>query len=169
MEFSQVERTDVEALTHFLTADEWPFHAKPKLGPDDVRDRLEKGAFDDAFWIVDAGEKAGLVRLMDLDDGTPLFDLRIAGAARGRGLGEAAVRWLTEHVFTHYATNRIEGTTRQDNHAMRRVFAKAGYVKEAHYRDAWPAHDGPHDSVGYAILRRDWETGTTTAVNWADE
>lgn len=169
MEFPQVERADADALTHFLTANEWPFHVRQKLGPDDVRDRLEKGDFDDAFWIVDGGAKVGLVRLMDVDDGTPLFDLRIAGAARGRGVGEAAVRWLTEHVFTHHATNRIEGTTRQDNHAMRRVFAKAGYVKEAHYREAWPAHDGPHDSVGYAILRRDWAAGTTTTVNWADE
>jgi hypothetical protein len=66
MEFPQVERADADALTHFLTANEWPFHVRPKLGPDDVRDR-------------------------------------------------------------------------------------------------------PHDSVGYAILRRDWQTGTTTAVNWADE
>ena len=51
---------------------------------------------------------------------------------------------------------------------MRRVFVKTSYAKEAHYRDAWPSADGPLDSIGYAILRRDWETGTTTPVNWAD-
>ena len=169
MEFRQVERTDVEALQHFLTADEWPFHTEPKVDPNDVRARFEKGAFDHAFWLVDAGVRVGLIRLMDLDDGTPLFDLRVSAKARGRGLGEAAVRWLTEHVFTNYEVNRIEGTTRDDNHPMRRVFTKTGYAKEAHYRDAWPADDGPHDSVGYAILRRDWQTGTTTPVNWADE
>ncbi|MCT2583272.1 hypothetical protein [Actinophytocola gossypii] len=33
-------------------------------------------------------------------------------------------------------------------------------------REAWPGPDGPYDSVGYAILRRDWRTGTTTPVDW---
>jgi RimJ/RimL family protein N-acetyltransferase len=166
MEFPRVE--NVDALLDFLTTEEWPFHVAPKPDPGRIREQFAEGAYDHAHWVVDGGVTVGLVRLMDLDDGTPLFDLRVAKAARGRGVGEAAVRWLTGHVFTHYDTNRIEGTTRQDNHAMRRVFAKAGYVKEAHYRDAWPAKGGVHDSVGYAILRRDWESGTTTAVNWAD-
>ena len=35
--------------------------------------------------------------------------------------------------------DRVEGTTREDNHAMRRVFDKTGYVQEAHYREARPA------------------------------
>jgi RimJ/RimL family protein N-acetyltransferase len=168
MEFPQVKRSDADALTHFLTAEEWPYHVVPKIDPDDVRARLASGAYDDAFWVVDGATEIGLVRLFDLDDGTPLFDLRVASTARGRGAGTAAVRWLTRHVFTNYDTNRIEGTTRADNHAMRRVFDRCGYVKESHYRDAWPAGDLVHDSVGYAILRRDWETGTTTPVNWDD-
>jgi RimJ/RimL family protein N-acetyltransferase len=165
MEFPQVD--EVDALRRFLTAEEWPFHVVPRPDPEDIGVQFDNGAYDHAFWVVD-GDRVGLVRLFDLDDGTPLFDLRVSSAARGRGAGTSAVRWLTGHVFTHYGTNRIEGTTRDDNHAMRRVFTKAGYVKEAHYRDAWPAVDGTHDSVGYAILRRDWETGVTTPVNWAD-
>jgi RimJ/RimL family protein N-acetyltransferase len=53
---------------------------------------------------------------------------------------------------------------------MRRVFRRSGYVKEGHYRDGWPDPDGTvHDAVGYAILRRDWLSGTTTAVRWDDE
>lgn len=56
---------------------------------------------------------------------------------------------------------------------MRSVLRRNGYVKEAHYRQAWPAPDGsphssPHDGVGYAILRSDWRGGTTTPVRWAD-
>jgi RimJ/RimL family protein N-acetyltransferase len=166
MEFPPV--TNADELVDFLTAEEWPFHGAPKPDPAKVRDQFGKGAYDDAYWVVGDGARLGLVRLMDLDDGTPLFDLRVTAAARGRGVGEAAVRWLTAHVFTNYDTDRIEGTTRQDNHAMRRVFAKTGYVKEAHYREAWPSAEGPRDSIGYAILRRDWATGTTTPVNWAD-
>jgi len=53
---------------------------------------------------------------------------------------------------------------------MRRVFQRAGYVKEAHYRDAWPVDGGAvYDAVGYAILRRDWLAGTTTVPEWHDE
>ena len=53
---------------------------------------------------------------------------------------------------------------------MRRVFVRAGWVKEAHYREGWPVEGGrPVASVGYGVLRRDWETGQTTPVPWDDE
>lgn len=65
---------------------------------------------------------------------------------------------------------RIEATTGQDNAAMRRVFRHCGYVKEAHYRRAWPDASGNrHDSVGYAIIRRDWRTGETTVPDFHDD
>ncbi|MGB3441630.1 MAG: GNAT family protein [Actinophytocola sp.] len=166
MEFTRVQRQEADEVVGFLTAEEWPFHTEPKPDGDAVRARVAGGAYDDAFWIADGPDRLGLVRLLDLDDGTPLFDLRVRASARGRGVGATAVRWLTSHVFTNYATNRIEGTTRQDNHAMRRIFSKAGYAKEAHYRDAWPGPDRLYDSVGYATLRRDWETSTVTSVDW---
>ncbi|WP_258024275.1 hypothetical protein [Streptomyces bambusae] len=52
---------------------------------------------------------------------------------------------------------------------MRRTFRRCGYVKEAHYRDAWPGADGTvHDAVGYAVLRRDWLSGTVTTPKWDD-
>jgi RimJ/RimL family protein N-acetyltransferase len=167
MEFAQVQRSEIDELVTFLTGDEWPFHVMRRLDEAAVRARAASGAYDQAFWVLDGASRAGLVRLMDLDDGTPLFDLRVRATARGRGAGTAAVRWLTAHVFTHYTTNRIEGTTRQDNLAMRRIFERTGYVKEAHYREAWPSGDGVRDSVGYAILRRDWLRGTTTPVIWS--
>ena len=153
MEF--VPARDVDELVRFVTAEEWPFHRNPKPDPSEIRSSA------DTFWITEDGARIGLIRLLDLDDvddgGNPLFDLRVTAAARGRGVGEAAVRWLTTHIFTNYDTNRIEATTREDNHAMRRVLDKTGYVQEAHYREAWPASDRVYDSVGYAILRRDWQ------------
>jgi RimJ/RimL family protein N-acetyltransferase len=96
--------------------------------------------------------------------------LRIAADHRGRGHGTAAVRWLTGTVFGGFPdATRIEGNTRHDNIPMRRTFAAAGYQKEARYREAWPGRDGlVHDSVGYAMLRRDWRDGTTTPVRWDD-
>lgn len=81
------------------------------------------------------------------------------------------MRWLTSYLFTEFpGIRRIEGTTRQDNHAMRRTFRRCGYVKEAHYRQAWPAPGGRvYDAVGYAILRSDWQSGTITPPEWDDE
>jgi RimJ/RimL family protein N-acetyltransferase len=124
-----------------------------------------------AFWIITGtgtGTEAGLIRLLDLGDDTPLFDLRIRAACRGQGLGTRALRWLTGYLFTEFpGIRRIEGTTRQDNHAMRRTFRTCGYVKEAHYRQAWPAPGGTaYDAVGYAILRSDWQAGTITPPEW---
>jgi RimJ/RimL family protein N-acetyltransferase len=53
---------------------------------------------------------------------------------------------------------------------MRKTFRAAGFVKEAHYRQAWPDDRGVnHDAVAYAILRHDWSTGQQTPVCWDDE
>lgn len=53
---------------------------------------------------------------------------------------------------------------------MRRTFRTCGYVKEAHYRQAWPGPAGTaYDAVGYAILRSDWQAGTITPPQWDDE
>lgn len=112
----------------------------------------------------------GFVRLEDLTDPTPLFDLRLTEAHRGKGLAAPILTALTAHVFsTLPEVDRFEGQTRDDNFPMRRTFQRAGWVKEAHYRRGWPV-DGaePRASVAYAILRQDWENGTTTPVPWDD-
>lgn len=167
IEFLRFSLPDVEPLVDFLTEEEWPYH----VGTQDretVRRRAVEGLYDNeetrTFWVLVDGEHAGLVKLQDLNDDTPLFDLRIRQAWRERGIGTKAVAWLTGYLFTELpGISRIEGTTRQDNHAMRAIFRKSGYAKESHYREAWPAPDGTrYDSIGYAILRRDWLSGTVT-------
>ena len=101
-----------------------------------------------------------------------MFDLRIRARYRRRGLGVQAVRWLTGYLFAEFPDiRRIEANTRKDNIAMRRTLLSCGYVKEAHYRDAWPSFENAtvYDGVGYAMLRRDWDSGTTTLPEWDDE
>ena len=163
-------------MADFLCGETWPYHAPPAApGRQGVLDDVAVGVYDDrfvqSFWIDDDGSRIGLVRLFDLGDPTPMFDLRLAAQVRDRGLGREALRWLTAYLFTEFpSVKRIEATTRADNRAMRRVLRQCGYVKEAHYRAAWPAADNvTHDAVGYAILHSDWVSGSVTAPAWDDE
>ncbi len=162
--------TDRQALVEFLTDHEWPFHVGSHPTRAEVERLIDAGAFGseetETWWIDTADEiRVGLVRFEDLPD-APMLDLRLGERARGRGLDLLALRAATHHVFTSLpGVHRFEGTTRADNIAMRRTFERGGWVKECHYRQAWPTADGRLlDSVGYAILRPDWESGTTTPV-----
>ncbi|MFC8864310.1 GNAT family N-acetyltransferase [[Kitasatospora] papulosa] len=175
MSFRRISASDADSLIRFLTSEDWPFHVVSQVDRETAGQWVTEGRFESeenrSFWVVDDGAAVGLVRLMDLGDATPLFDLRLRAADRGRGVGAAAVAWLTRYLFEEFPdVRRIEGTTRQDNRAMRRVFVRCGYAKEAHYRDAWPSSGGEvHDAVGYAVLRRDWLSGEVTAPQWNDE
>ncbi len=171
--------SDGEAVVAFLTGNTFPFHVSPRVSEETALARVRDAHYwsDErvGHWVVVGGQRVGIAVLEDVDDiaggGAPLFDLRLAEAHRGKGLGEPVLRALTSHVFRTYPSlRRIEGQTREDNLAMRRVFLRAGWVKEAHYREAWPVDgSGPVASIAYGVLRRDWETGTTTPVPWLDE
>ena len=175
IEYRRFVPADANLLAEFLSAGDWPYFSGGTPDAAQVRAAVAAGRYDSdqtrSFWIVTPAGVAGLIRLFDLADDTPLFELRIRAADRGAGLGTRAVRWLTGYLFTEFpGIRRIEGTTRVDNHAMRRTFRSCGYVKESHWRQAWPGRDGTvHDAVGYAILRTDWETGTITRLDWDDE
>lgn len=175
LRFIPHDRSADASLVGFLTGSDWPFHPEPRLEPAEVLRRSSDGGFDtsddrECWWALRGGERVGLAVIFDLADPTPMFDLRIAAGSRGRGYGTVTVRWLTAHIFSTWSDKeRVEATTRADNWAMRAVLARCGYAKEAHYRCAWSGPDGTHDAVGYATLRSDWSTGTTTPVNWDDE
>ncbi|MFG3343236.1 GNAT family N-acetyltransferase [Glycomyces sp. NPDC048151] len=175
IELRRFAPSEAEALADFLSGEVWPFHGAGRVDRADVLRRAAEGYYENdearTFWIFLESRRAGMVRLFDLGDDTPLFDLRVSEACRGRGVGTQAVRWLTSYVFTELpGVGRIEGTTRRDNAAMRTVFRRCGFVKEGHFRQGWPDADGVlRDAVAYAVLRRDWETGTVTPVEFDDE
>ena len=164
LRFDPIVASDAGLLGRFLSASEWPFHVEQNVNEDWVRGRIEAGQFfgRDArsFWIRgDEEDPLGLARIFDLDDLTPLFDLRLATSARGRGIGTLSLRGLTTWVFSEYPeAGRLGGYTRHDNVAMRRVFEKCGFSLEAQHRRAWRvAGASPVDAVGYAILREEAE------------
>jgi RimJ/RimL family protein N-acetyltransferase len=152
---------DDVVVVEFLTEHEWPFHTVPRLPADDVTEMDFSSSATDSYWISLHGERCGLIRLLDLDDvadGSAVFDLRIAPAQRGRGLGRAAVEWLTAHLFRTYpALHRIEATTRDDNLAMQRVLDRCDFRPEGRLRESWRNQDASrHDTLVYAILRSEW-------------
>jgi RimJ/RimL family protein N-acetyltransferase len=83
--------------------------------------------------------------------GISLFDV----ADRGRGLGTEAVRLLTCYLFDRERAQRVQGSTWVENHAMRRVFEKLGFVEEGVLRSYMPSERGRDDYVLYAILDTD--------------
>ena len=169
---------DVELLIDFLATNGFPFHRSPRLTPEQARDSVLGGRFwsDDcvSFWVDADDRRIGIAVIDDLTDvasgGSPTFDLRFAEADRGRGLGGPVLHGLTEMVFVRWPdVARFEGHTREDNVAMRATFRSAGWLKEAFHRDAWPLDGAPPlASVAYAVLRRDWESGTMTPVTSDD-
>ena len=170
--FSLVDPSGWEEFVRFMTANAFPFHMNPSPTREGLDSRREEGDFDGPDNEVLAarvqGELIGFVVVEDLESIAPLFDIRLANGARGKGLGTETVRELVRYLFReHPNIVRIEGQTREDNVAMRKAFLRSGFVKEAHYRKAWPTAEGPlRDAVAYGLLRSDFETGQTTPLVW---
>ena len=127
---------DRDALVALLTENAWPFHTRPRVTRPEAEKAVDGGAWEDedhrTFWIEHPEHgRVGVVRLEDLTDPTPLFDLRVAERFRGRGLGAQILTALTRRVFeTMPAVDRFEGQTREDNVPMLRTFRRAGWVKD---------------------------------------
>lgn len=175
LRLTPVVPADGPALVDFLAAHTFPHHVIARHTRESAQRSVAGGRFHRAdsqgYWIDDEGpdgDRHGLVVLEDPQDDTPMFDLRLAEGSRGRGLGPAAVRALADLVFTTLPhARRLEGQTREDNLAMRGTFVAAGFVQESFYRQGWPDGDGTFvASVGYALLRDDWATGSTTPIGW---
>jgi RimJ/RimL family protein N-acetyltransferase len=175
--FTEIDVGDVAdraALIEFLIAHEYPFHLVRRPDRETVESWIEAGRYSGEdnrpLWIAADETRVGLLVVQDLVSNAPLFDLRLATEWRGVGLGSQVLLALATYVFTSLpAVNRLEGQTREDNIAMRKSFMRSGFVKEAHYREAWPTEDGGAvASTAYGILRRDWQTGRTTTFEWDD-
>lgn len=173
--FVPMTPADTEDLIGFLTSNRFPFHVQATPQAADIRTKIENGHFwnedTQGYWVLRDEHRIGVAVLENLQEGdSPLFDLRLDEAQRGKGVGVEVLRALCDLVFESMPNMlRFEGQTREDNIAMRKTFLRAGFLKEAHYRLGWPTNDGGHvASIAYSILRQDWEDGTVTHFEWDD-
>jgi len=179
MILKEFKTEDIDILIEILVNNPWEFHSGKGWSREMVEEEIKSGYFSSVdkktFFLSDEKKTIGFIRIFDLgddilDDETPLFDIRIKKEFRGKGFGKQAVDLAIEFVFNTYPNkNRFEATTRHDNIAMRKVLEKCGFVKEAHYRQSWPDKNNVKvDTVGYGILRNDWQNKSGTDVNWND-
>ncbi|WP_144510628.1 GNAT family N-acetyltransferase [Bacillus sp. FJAT-22090] len=177
MKLTEWTMEEQEQLIHFMTTNTWPYHGNSHPARELIEKTIEEGGYQSdevkTFWVEnEESEQVGIVKIYDLQDEIPLFDLRIADGARGRGYGPKALKMVVEYVFQlPEAKIRLEGHTRQDNFAMRKTFERAGFVKEAQLRQAWfsPKEDSYYDAVTYGMTREDFKKGTATPVKWDDD
>lgn len=176
MKLTEWTMEEQEQLIHFMTTNTWPYHGNSHPARELIEKTIEEGGYQSdevkTFWVEnEENVQVGIVKIYDLQDEIPLFDLRIADEARGRGYGPRALKLLAEYVFQlPEAKIRLEGHTRQDNFAMRKTFERAGFVKEAQLRQAWfsPKESSYYDAVTYGMTREDFIKGIATPVKWDD-
>lgn len=169
--FSQIKIKDYKDLEKWLCSDTWDYFGKSKLTPEDFNESMFFNEKTKCFWVIGEDRtKVGLIKIFDLNDPTPLFDIRLKTEFRSMGFGEKAVKWIVDYIFTTFKDKiRIEAFTREDNLAMRKILIKCGFAKEAHHRKAWNSDSGIlFDAVGYGILKDDWQNKKLTPVNWKD-
>jgi RimJ/RimL family protein N-acetyltransferase len=124
--------------------------------------RLEKpGEWFDHYLhlaIEADGVLVGDFQLRHCDRTTPPgawdMGLELAEDVRGKGIGTQALMAGTQYAFANGA-HRIEGSTDENNIAMRKAFEKAGWKFEGVLKALFIEDGVPHDYYSYAITQFD--------------
>ena len=87
-------------------------------------------------------------------DGALEMGIELAEEVRGQGIGTQALIDGARYAFAHGA-HRIEGSTDENNIAMRKAFEKAGWKFEGVLRALFIEDGVPHDYYSYAITKFD--------------
>jgi RimJ/RimL family protein N-acetyltransferase len=123
--------------------------------------RYEHGRRDgtsEAFAVEDeAGEFLGCVMAfgIEADAKTGELGYLVAPTARGRGVGTAALRLLTEWGFSERGLLRLELMISVSNEASKVVAERAGYVKEGVLRSVYVKEDVREDHELWSCLPTD--------------
>jgi len=123
--------------------------------------RYEQGRRDgtsEAFAVEDeAGEFLGCVMAFGIEDDARTGELGylVAAGARGRGVGTAALRLLTEWGFTERGLVRLELMISVGNQASKIVAERAGYVREGVLRSLYVKEGVREDHELWSCLPSD--------------
>ena len=162
-----VEEGDLGALEQ-VDADpavSQPFEWRGFRNARDRRRRWETDGYignDDSLLVVALpdGSFAGIVTWRPLSTSGPrggCFQIGILlfPEHRGKGVGAAAQRMLSDYLFATTLANRVEATTEVDNVAEQRALEIAGFVREGVLRGRGFVRGHWQDGVMYARLRDD--------------
>jgi RimJ/RimL family protein N-acetyltransferase len=88
-----------------------------------------------------------------------LTTLMVSPQVRRTGVGTAAVRLACRHVLVEHGFHRLQAETYGDNVAGRRLFERAGFVREGVRRQAYWRRDRWLDGVIYGLLAEEFDAG----------
>jgi RimJ/RimL family protein N-acetyltransferase len=123
--------------------------------------RYEAGRRDgssEAFAVVDGpGGFLGVALAFGIEPEARTAELGyiVAPAARGRGVGTAALRLLTEWGFSERGLLRLELVISVDNEASKVVAARSGYIREGVLRSLHVKEDVREDHEMWSCLPSD--------------
>lgn len=166
LNFKKFTKKEKKILIDFLISEEWTFHKDNKLNKKILEKNIQEGFYTKkdqiTFLMEKNGKIIGILRVFDLkneEDEIPMFDLRIKSSERGKGFGKESIKFMIKYIFINYnKIRKIEGTTRNDNLSMRKLFEKSGFKKVAQFRKDWKDKKGKwHDTIGYDFLKKDFK------------
>ncbi|WP_405498381.1 GNAT family N-acetyltransferase [Streptomyces sp. NBC_00096] len=88
----------------------------------------DEGACHFHLVLDEAGELAGRVNLVDVEDGTAELGYRIGERAAGRGTATAAVREVCRLAAAQYGLRALRAVTTLDNAASAAVLRRTGFT-----------------------------------------
>ncbi len=115
---------------------------------------------DDGRLIGDLG-----VNLPEDVGGSVEFGISIAPAEQGRGYAGEAVRALFDQVFERSGRHRIHASVDPRNLACMAMLRGLGMRREAHHRESLRLREEWVDDVIFAMLAREWQNGSVTALH----
>jgi [ribosomal protein S5]-alanine N-acetyltransferase len=162
-----IEEADLDPLRRFDTdpSSTGPYLSSSFRSPGARRRRWEEDGWlgDDSGQLAVAlpdDTLAGIVGWRAIKTGGPDCGCLEIGALlfpehRGRGLGTAAQRLLTEYLFATTLANRLQAITNVENLAEQRALERIGFRREGIMRGLAFDSGRWHDGVLYARLRDD--------------
>lgn len=123
-----------------------------------ARAALEGGSL---FWTIELdGRPIGHTNIRHLDRATghAVSSMFIGERSEhGRGLAVEAIAVRNAYLFGRLELNKIKAVALDKNHAIHRVFEKAGYRLVGTAKDDVSVGGRRHDVLLFELLRADWE------------